>query len=197
MIKYFANPNQFGGTMGLLISAGPNGSKLVLQAAGGIGTGTMVGNVAFVPVGAYGSRPTGAGYAVEHTDPPVTGSIFAKYMTAMTASMRITMGTTYVGPLPLPERKHYGFPFTTGQVVARYQQGSRTTTLTAKGGDVVTPMGARNISLVAEGVTVDSGSTLVAAAPNMSQLLLPEPGAAGLFAGVVVLLSIAAMRARS
>src|SRR5262249_33234430 len=83
-------------------------------------------------------------------------------------------------------------PFTTGTVFIRNVGvgAGVTTTITAHGGDTVTPMGARNISLVAGGIGLGGGS-------NLSQLMLPEPGAAGLLAAVIALPGIAPARARS
>ena len=113
----------------------------------------------------------------------------------------ITMVTTYLGPLfPAQINYNYGFPFTTRTVLAR-NTGTNVgnpavTTISAKGFDVLTGMGGRNISLVAGGVAATSIGTQT---PNMAQMLLtlPEPGRAlQLLAGVVGLLGVAVWRSR-
>jgi hypothetical protein len=75
------------------------------------------------------------------------------------------------------------------------QNNAFVVTLTGMGDDVVTAMGARNISLVAgalAGIDLLSSET-----PNMAQMFLPEPGgSAQRIAGVVALLGIAVWRAR-
>src|SRR5436309_12707142 len=92
-----------------------------------------------------------------------------------------------------------GFPFTTGTVLARntgtVAGNKRDTTLTAKGGDTVTPMGKRNISLVAGGMARAVIGPAVSNNPEIGQLYVPEPSRpAQLFAGVLGLLAIAASR---
>ena len=191
IVRYHTRGNRFGGTMGLIMVQGPNGSKMAVQ------NGVIGGGITFFPLPTSGTRPTGVGYAVKRSSPALKGSAWAMYMTAMVPGRptpRITMGTTYLGPRSGFARVYYGFPFTTGTVVARNFGSLGTTTLTARGGDTVTAMGARNISLVAGGVAYapipfDTGS------PNITQVMLPEPGAAGLLAGTAALLWIAASRA--
>jgi hypothetical protein len=68
-------------------------------------------------------------------------------------------------------------------------------TLTGMGGDSVTSMGARNISLVAGALAAND--VFSAESPGLSQMFLPEPGApAQRIAGVIVLLGIGVWRSR-
>ena len=188
IVKYTAGPNRFGGTMRMLASAGPNPSKIVAS---------VPGPVSFHPLASTGSRATGAGYAAVRTDPAVSGSGFAMYMASSMG--RITMGTTDLGPRPGMTFMHYGFPFTTGRVLVR-RTGTQlgfpaTSTLSAVGGDSVTAMGARNLSLVTGSLLADPvGNEWV----GIAHLFLPEPGAlAQRLAAVIALLAVAVSRARS
>lgn len=194
IVKYTAGPNRFGGTIGFVVSAGANPTRLVLP-------GPLSGQKTFLPIATTGARPTGRGYAVPKTDPSEPGSAWA--MTMATSMGRVTMGTTYLGPRPLlGSRMVHGFPFTTGQVVVRRTgntlgpaKSPATVTLTATGGDSVTPMGARNLTLVAGSVA--AYSKLGAGQIGLTQIALPEPGALlQRCAGVIGLLAIAAWRAR-
>lgn len=191
-VKYTAGPNRFGGTIGFALAAGPNPSRLVLRQVGP--------GVTFVPIDAIGARPTGCGYAAAKTDPSSPGSAWG--MTMATAMGRITMATTYLGPRPLGgSRKVHGFPFTTGQVVVR-RTGSTlgpakspaTLTLSATGGDSITSMGARQLTLVAGSIATTSahGSDL-----GLTQVVLPEPDAMSqAVAGILGLVALGAWRAR-
>jgi len=76
---------------------------------------------------------------------------------------------------------------------------TRTTTLTAMGGDAITAMGARNLSLVAGGVAVANlgGGASQQNTPEIFSMMLPEPAAAlQWMAGVTALLGIARWRSR-
>ncbi len=195
-VKYTAGPNRFGGTIGFVISAGANPTRFAIK--GGIGNPN---GVTFVPIGTTGARPTGRGYAAKKTDPSVPGSAWAMYMAS--AMGRITMATTYLGPRPLlGSRMAHGFPFTTGTVVVRRTgmtpgpaKSPATLTLTAVGGDSVTTMGARNITLVAGSLVNYSN---LSADVGLNQIALPEPSALlQWWAGAIALFAIAAVRARS
>jgi hypothetical protein len=120
----------------------------------------------------------------------------------MTTQYRITTVMTRVpgSGTPIATNKNFGFPFTTGTVLARatgrdIQNNPAIGTLTGMGGDAVTAMGARNISLVAGGVA--GLDTLATEYPSLNQVFLPEPGApAQWIAGVLALLGIAIWRSR-
>jgi hypothetical protein len=181
IVIYRAGPHRFGGTMAMLMSAGAHRSQSIIA-------GTAKVGVVFAPIRATGSRPTGAGYAVKRIDPATVGSVFAMYMTAMVPSKatgKITMGTTYVAPFPVGSFKNYGLPFTTGDVLIR----GDSSTITARGFDAVTAMGARNISLVAGGIAYSG--TAGAWSPRLGQMVLPEPGSAALLAGAMMLVALA------
>ena len=71
-------------------------------------------------------------------------------------------------------------------------------TISAMGHDVLTAMGARNISLVAGGVSDLQVGPFTLPKPVIAQLTLPEPRfAAQLAAGAIALLVIAGSRART
>ncbi len=190
IVRYKAGANRFGGTMRMLVSAGANPSKIVVPEVGGA--------VRFQPIAASGTLTTGAGYAFAKAFPMgPSGSAWLMYMASSMG--RITMGTTYLGPRPgAPARVAYGFPFTTGRVLVRhtgtYLGNPHNTTLSAEGGDTVTAMSVRNISLVAGSlVAPQSGPPAI----GVARLTLPEPGAlVQRLAAVVALLAVAAWRAR-
>jgi len=99
---------------------------------------------------------------------------------------------------PLTENR-FGFPWTTRTVLARVtetQVGNPfILTLSAKGHDVVTAMGGRNLSLIAGGVA-DLTYSGWPGLPVIGHLSLPEPAAsAQLAAGAIALLAIAGIRA--
>jgi len=69
--------------------------------------------------------------------------------------------------------------------------------LTAKGGDTVTAMGQRNISLVAGGMARAVFGPVTSNTPEIAQLFIPEPSrSAQILAGVAALLGVAACRRR-
>jgi hypothetical protein len=186
IVKYTKGARGFGGTMRMVALAGANRSQLVL--------GNPAGGVTFLPLAVTGARPTGGGYAFAQTDLSLPGSGWAQHMSS--SNGRITMGTIFLGPRPGTTVMYYGFPFTTGRVVVREtgtQLGNpRAVTLSAVGGDEVTSMGARNLSLVAGAL---AASKLGAPSVNIAQIALPEPGAAAQrVAAVLALLSVAAWR---
>jgi hypothetical protein len=199
IVKYTGGGNAFGGTMAYLITSGPNVSSLGVGAGGGL--------VGFALLAGMGSQPTGRGYADYLTDALGMGPLWGMYVIntvtrpVVGMQMLITMVTGYLGAgFPAAKNYNYGFPFTTMTVLARNTGTAlgnpAITTISAKGFDVVTGMGGRNISLVAGGLAATSLGTNT---PDIAQMLLtlPEPGAtAQVLAGVLALLGIAAWRAR-
>ena len=155
-----------------------------------------------------GSQVTGRGYAVRLTDMLGAGPLWGAYKTGTVTKpivgmqKLITMVTGYLG-MGFPAAKNYnrGFPFTTMTVLARntgtVAGNKAATTLTAKGGDTVTAMGKRNISLVAGGMARAIIGPVISNTPEIGQLYIPEPSrAAQMLAGVAALLGIAGWRAR-
>jgi len=199
IVKYAGGGNAFGGTMGFVISSGPSVANLAVAAAPG-------GPIGFGIVPSTGSQPSGRGYAVSRMDAGPKGPVFGMYQA--NKSGRITMVSLYLGMnFPNVTNHNFGFPFTTRTVLARNTGtvvgNPRITTLTAKGGDTVTAMGQRNLSLVAGGVarsntlSVTAGAGNVTGVAEIAQIYLPEPGSAGsLFAGALGLLAIAGARRR-
>jgi hypothetical protein len=198
IVRYRPGPNKFGGTMALLRSSGSRPSSVALT----VGSGTFL----LVPgFAGTSSQPTGRGYA-ERLDNKLSAlGLWGRFMVGSVTrpivgkqKLVTQVMTFFPQMIPLTEYR-YGFPFTTGTVLVR-QTGQNGTfgvdivTLTARGGDSVTAMGARNLSLVAGGVADWRGS--LGREPILAQMALPEPGATvQLLAAVAGLLAIAAWRA--
>jgi hypothetical protein len=200
IVKYAGGGNAFGGTMSYVIHAVAGTSSLAIGAGGGA--------VGFARLSGMGSQPTGRGYASELTDALAKGPLWAAYKTMTVTRPKagkqklITMVTGNLGSnFPAAYNYNFGFPWTTKTVLARNTGTAagapRITTITARGGDSVTPMGRRNLSLVAGGVArLVIGPTLNHV-PGIAQLYLPEPGrSSALGAGALALLGIAALRVR-
>src|SRR5439155_15404807 len=90
----------------------------------------------------------------------------------------ITMVTGYLGnQFAAHYSYNWGFPWTTMTVLARHtgtQIGNPIiSTLTAKGGDTVTAMGKRNLSLVTGGVARSLVGPLIWQFPVIGQMYLP------------------------
>jgi hypothetical protein len=199
IVKYTGGGNAFGGTMAYVITAVPGVSSLGISTGGGA--------VGFARLDSMGSQPTGRGYASHLTDMHAKGPLWKAYKTMTVTRPKvgkqklITMVTSFLGNyLPSAYNYNKGFPWTTMTVLARntgtVAGNPRITTLTAKGGDTVTAMGKRNLSLVAGGVARwVTASPLSKDVPEIAQMYLPEPsGAARWVAGVIALLAVAAAR---
>jgi hypothetical protein len=200
IVKYAGGGNAFGGTMSYVITALPGASNLAIGAGGG--------GVGFVRLSGMGSQPTGRGYASSLTDMLAKGPLWAAYKTMTVTRPKvgkqklITMVTGNLGSnFPAAYNYNWGFPFTTRTVLARNTGTAagnpKITTLTAKGGDTLTAMGKRNLSLVAGGVARSVIGPAIAHVAELNQMYLPEPSrAAQLVAGAFALLGIAAARVR-
>jgi hypothetical protein len=196
IVKYQGGGNAFGGTMAYLVNSGPNPSSIALGLGGAA--------VAFQILEGGGSQVTGRGYADFMSTALKKGPAWGVH-TRMTVTSRpkvgpeklITMVAVPAGSIPTGTRFAWGFPLTTRTVLVRNYL-TRTTTLTAKGGDAITAMGARNLSLVAGGIAVARfGNALTQNSGQILSMMLPEPGAAiQLLAGVAALLGIAGWRSR-
>jgi hypothetical protein len=199
IVKYAGGGSAFGGTMAYLITTGPNVSSLAVAAGGG--------KLGFAILAGMGSQPTGRGYADYLTDMLMSGPLWNMYMIGTVTrpivgmQMLVTSVMTFFGNLfPAAVNYNYGFPLTTRTVLAR-NTGTGLgnpviTTLSAKGGDVATGMGGRNLSLVAGALAATSLGTQT---PNIAEfkLFMPEPGKTlQMLAGVAGLLGIAAWRMR-
>ena len=193
--------NAFGGTMAYVITAVPGVSSLAIGAGGGA--------VGFVRLSGMGSQPTGRGYASSLTDMLAKGPLWGMYVT-MTVTRPvvgkqklITMVTGLIGKSAFLAAYNYnfGFPWTTKSVLARntgtVAGNPHVTTLTAKGGDTVTAMGKRNISLVTGGMARAVIGPIISNTSEVGQMYLPEPSrAAQLVAGAFALIGVAVWRAR-
>ena len=198
IIKNTAGPNQFGGTMGLVLTTGSNTSSLALIGLPGFPAGA----VGLQIIAGMGSRAAGRGYAAYDTDALQSGPVFAGYTLTMTGAFGVIGMVT--GPLgnllPPGTNRNFGFPATTGQVIVRNtgtaQGMANVVTHTVAGFDSVTSMGIRNIQLVA-GHLAKSNSQGNNATPNFTAIRLPEPQQGfGLLAGAMGLAAIAMWRAR-
>jgi hypothetical protein len=200
IVKYKGGGNAFGGTMAYVITAVPGMSSLAVGAGGGA--------VGFALLSGMGSQPTGRGYASSLTDMLAKGPLWAAYKTMTVTRPVVGMQkliTMVTGPLgnnfPAAYNYNFGFPWTTKTVLARntgtVAGNPHITTLTAKGGDTVTAMGKRNISLVTGGVARAVIGPVISNTSEIGQMWLPEPTRTGqLAAGALGLLAIAAMRSR-
>ena len=198
IIKNTAGPNQFGGTMGLVLTTGSNASTLALIGLPGFPAGA----VGLQIIAGMGSRAAGRGYAAYDTDALQSGPVFAGYTLTMTGAFGlIGMVTGPLGNLlPPGTNRNFGFPATTGQVIVRNtgtaQGMANVVTHTVAGFDSVTSMGIRNIQLVAGHLAKATVSGNNASA-NFTAIRLPEPQQGyGLLAGAGSLLAIAAWRMR-
>ena len=202
IVKYERNAlhGGFGGTMAYVITAPVGVSSLAVGAGGGA--------VGFARLSGMGSQPTGRGYASSLTDMLGKGPFWGAYKTMTVTRPKvgkqklITMVTGFVGNVfPAAYNYNFGFPWTTGSVLARntgtVAGNPHITTLTAKGGDTVTAMGKRNISLVTGGLARAVIGPIISNTSEVGQMYLPEPSrATQLVAGAFALLGVAAWRAR-
>jgi hypothetical protein len=208
ILKNFGGANGFGGTIGLVITTSPTQASSLAIKIGAMST------VGFNLVGGMGSRAAGRGYAAYDTDFLAAGDIYLMYMltTKNTPNYALIKSVmTKVGMFPTGQNKNWGFPFTTGQIIAR---GTGKTvggmvggggTLTAKGFDKAATMltgigvpvpGGRQLQLVAGGVA-QSNIQGPNGTPNYTVIRLPEPGRSlQMLAGVAGLLAIAVWRGR-
>jgi hypothetical protein len=198
IVKYTSGGNQFGGTMGLVLTTGPNTSSVALTGVVPVLTGEVGLNI----LSAMGSRAAGRGYAAYDTDTLQMGPIWAMYTLTSGPAMLIGMVSGgQLGSLPAGTNRNWGFPFTDGTVLVRNTgtaQGNPVNfTLTVMGSDAVTSGGNRNLQLVA-GHMAKSTIQGNNATPNHTVLrLLPEPGASvQVLAAVVALLGMALFRGR-
>ena len=190
--------------MSHVLTAGPEFSSLAISAAGALQLLGLVG---------MGSGATGRGYADFLTAPLMGGPAWLMFMVGpvyipqimKTQSLVVSVmggGTAVTGTLAT--NKNFGFPWTTGTVLARntgtdVRGNPVVVTLTGKGTDYVTGMGGRNIQLVAGAVAaVDLLGSETPALNQMFLKLAPEPRASAQWlAGVAVLLGIALRRSRT
>jgi hypothetical protein len=213
IVRYKGGPNGFGGTSNQIVNTGISGSLFI---QGGLAEVDI--NILNSGMGAI--QVEGRGYADFITDnlTPATMA-FSMVMTAPVYQMalhdpmsalgqpQLALITMVTGPMAagppwnLPQQNQkFAFPLTTGTVIARDTNPTLfgpnpVVTLTAMGGDVITAMGARNISLVTG--TLARLSLLTVKTAGISQMFLPEPSRSGqLLAGVAVLFGVAIWRSR-
>jgi hypothetical protein len=200
IVKYKGGgANAFGGTMAYVAATKVGSTSLAIGAGGGA--------VGFARLSVVGSQPTGRGYASSLTDMLSKGPLWAAYMTMTVTRPKvgkqklITMVTGNLGNnFPPAYNYNFGFPFTTRTVVARntgtVAGNPAVVTISAMGGDSVTAMGKRNLSLVAGGVARAVIGPAISHTPEIVSMYLPEPSrVAQLFAGAFALLGVAVWRA--
>ncbi len=193
------NTGGFGGTMGLVLTTGPNTSSVSQLVGPGI--------VAFFPLAGMGSRAAGRGYGAMDTDSLMAAPVWAMYTLTPSAMggtgpfSVIGMVTTPAGTFPMGTNNNTGWPWTTGTITVRgtgMSPGGMTAggTWRVAGFDTTDTMGQRNIQMVA-GHFAQSTIQGPNGTPNYSVMRLPEPGAAlQLLAGVFGVLGLGIWRAR-
>ncbi len=203
IVRYKAGPNRFGGTMNQLVNTGIVGSLAIFLPGLKIIFNPLDAGMGAIQVEGRGYADFGTDYLVKATKAYMSYKVMSIYQMALMKSLplitmvtRVPPSVTTAAPFNVPQiNRKYGFPLTTGTVIARRVSavGNPVETVTAMGGDVVTAMGARNISLVTG--SLSSLSILNTNTAGMSQLFLPEPSRTGqLLAGVLALLGVAAWR---
>ncbi|MGH8512722.1 MAG: hypothetical protein ACREV8_01990, partial [Gammaproteobacteria bacterium] len=203
IVKYTPGANRFGGTMSHVLWLGPHPSSIAA---------TVGGVLQFLGIAGVGEQVTGRGYAEFRTHPVMRGDAFAMFMLGPVYVPQLMstheLITTVMTPLPgtgsmatATRHKTFGFPFTTGTVLARntgtdVQKNALVITLTGMGGDVVTAMGARNLSLVAGALIANDA--LAAESPGLDQIFLSEThGSLDLATSVALLAVLGAVRRRA
>jgi hypothetical protein len=219
IVRYKAGPNRFGGTSNQIVNTGIVGSLFIglpnqvvaetLNAGNGAiqveGRGyadfitdvlppaTKAFTMVTVADGKSG-RPAGIYQMALHRAASPIGLPKLELITM------VGMATPAGPPFDVTQlNQKFGFPLTTGTVIVRATNpsalGPPVITQTAMGGDAVTAMGARNISLVSG--TLSQLDILGVKSTGLSQMFLPEPSRTGqLLAGVVALFAAAAWRSR-
>jgi MYXO-CTERM domain-containing protein len=211
VVKYRGGPNRFGGTMAYVINAnGPGKSNLALEVVPGA-------PIVLLRLAGMGHQPTGRGYASFQTDAVKTGPIWNKWMTGsvfvpevgkkmklITTVMTRMGGTLFgnTGVVTALTNNNYGFPFTTGTVLARATgstagKGPGTSTRTGKGSDRTVPDlkgpgNGRILTLVAGQMarTTEGSNT-------PGYVFMPEPSnTLAMFAGALALAGLGLWRAR-
>ena len=152
-VIYSAGPNQFGGTMQMLIGGGGSVTAVVQVAptqlqVNAFGGGTMMG-----------PQLVGGAYANAATDflppgPITSGAVCASGPCAANGGLVVTLGVP-AGTGTASTNFNTGFPWTTGMVSAIVLTKLPTTnsTLTGTGSDTRTALGLGNITLVAGGMS--------------------------------------------
>jgi hypothetical protein len=177
IVKYTTNPNQFGGTMKVLITGTLSFSKII----------NTVPSVQIAHFGGpSGQVAAGKGYDFTQMYPgtsvPVTGGA------VISSGGIITQPGTFLFSTPggITSTGH-GFPFTTGMVYLKVFFAPPTypfSTISASGSDNRTPQGAGNITLVAGQL----GSSSLVSSPQLmtislnlgNQFAVPSIGRVGL-----------------
>jgi hypothetical protein len=167
------------------------------------------GAVGFARLSGMGSQPTGRGYASSLTDMLGKGPFWGAYKTmtghapeGRQAEADHDGDRLRRNVFPAAYNYNFGFPVDdpvrcSRAIPARSRGNPHITTLTAKGGDTVTAMGKRNISLVTGGLARAVIGPIISNTSEVGQMYLPEPSrATQLVAGAFALLGVAAWRAR-
>jgi hypothetical protein len=207
-VKVTGGPNGgFGGTFGLVLNTPPiqpPPTAPPYYQYGDLAFKTPGGNLQIAPLQGMGSRPAGRGYAAYSVDYLAPGQIWSNYMLTGGGgpSALISMVSGYVGPAGYAYNFNWGFPWTTGNVIVRgtglsyYLFNPQGGSFSLTGFDTTTPMGQRNIQMVA-GAVAQSTTQGPNGTANYSIMRLPEPGGAlPLLSGALGLLAVAAWRTR-
>jgi hypothetical protein len=193
----------FGGTMSMLTNTGAESqiwvaagtTQVPVPTPGGMTVTATFELLGLQPFGGMGTQHPGGGYAVIDLDLLASGPLYLGFMTSMQTSMQTglngpmsglitAMGPTLPPPavLPADTNVNWGFPWTTGTVMASNIQTNMgamgTTFITGTGTDNRTQAGAGAITLVAGGTTHRTNAITDFAGFDIVTMTLPEPGAA-------------------
>lgn len=209
------NCRGFGGTMGGLFYAGTQVSSFAQARPLEGAVNTM--SVAIAPIEPCkglddrcnldeGKFPFGLGYAAVVQQHAAAPYFYQTYQLTTnnppSQAVIAKVGPKVPGKGASPKLTSVNFPWTTGRVIVRETGAEfgidQTHTITAEGKDTTTPMGARNIQLVAGKLTrAFIGGAINHLHVGIGQMSLPEPSRrAATLIGAASLLGLAAWRAR-
>ncbi len=212
-----SNVQGFGGTMGGLFYSGARASFGQARPLGGVVNPMSIALAAIEPclglhmncVKSVETTPFGRGYAAYVVQMAVVADIYSMYQLTTvnppTYAVIAMVSGLNVGTGPGATQTSANFPWTTGHVIVRQTgmtpQGMiNALTVTAMGFDSVSPMGARNIHLVAGKITsavVGGALTFHYTSIGQGRLkVMPEPGASAALAAAAGLFGIALWRGR-
>jgi hypothetical protein len=157
LVSYTAGPNQFGGTMQMLVGGTGSFSGLIGTAPRRI-EHALINADTIAPGGSYANM-----VSIVFPPGPITSGAVCANGACGDAGVILVPGVT-TAPGSGGTSEFWGFPWTTGMVSVFVNEAAPTApeTVTATGSDTRTPLGAGNISMVAGGLGDASAGSRVA-----------------------------------